>query len=158
MKWEQASSSGGGPGRQKQIESQPWDPWGQSAHRCFLVWSSVAALHMHWFSTWAFLMKNMRIINPNGDVWVFVKMSPCPGITGFSMEWAQVLPFVCLAGLEVGPRSLFVLDKCSTTDLYSSPHCSLLLKCYNVQSANVRMYFQSRKHFCTNSPLQETSI
>lgn len=71
--------------------------------------------------------KSVRIINPKGDVWVFVNMLPCPGITGFSMEWVLMLPFVCLAGLEVGPRSLVGLDKCSTTDLHPSPHCSL---CY----------------------------
>lgn len=59
---------------------------------------------------------------------------------------------MCSAGLE-GPRSLFVLGNHSTTDLYPCPYHSLLLKCYNVQSANVRMYLQSRKHFCTNAPL-----
>lgn len=30
--------------------------------------------------------ENVQITDPNSDVWVFVKMSPCPGITGFPME------------------------------------------------------------------------
>lgn len=90
---------------------------------------------------------------------MFVKMPPCLSIAGHSMEWVGCFPLCCFAEPEVGPRSLCVLGKCSTVKSHPCLHPScMLLKCHNVQSANVRMYFQSRKHFCADSPSREISV
>lgn len=70
--------------------------------------------------------ENVQIINPNNDVWVFVKNVAMSRYHRLFNGMSQMLPFVCLAGLEVEPRSLFVLGKCSTTYLYPA----LTVLCY----------------------------
>lgn len=129
-----------GPGRQKQIESWPWDMWGQSAQCCFSVWSSVCKLSIQ--------------TAMSGCLW---KCHQVPVSQAFQWDKPEAsLHVFCRAGGTQEPV-------CARQSLYhwSIPLPSpffMLLKCYNVQSANVRMYLQSRKHFCTNAPLQETSI
>lgn len=110
-----------GPGRQKQIESPPWDMWGQSAQCCSSVRSSVAALHIHWSSTRAFLTKMCKLSTQTAMSGCLLKCRQVQVSQAF--QW---LPFMCSAGLE-GPRNLFVLGNHSTPDLYPCPHRSL---CY----------------------------
>lgn len=122
--------------------------------------STVTALYVHWFQHWAFLMKKCELSIKT----LMSRYGVCKNVAMFKYHrpfngMSQMLPLVLFC--RAGGGTWEPVFARQVLYHWATPLPSLsfmLLECYNVQSASVRMYPQSWKHFCTNSALQEISI